>query len=252
MDLCFLYFIIQGLGSFLFLSCFYGRSLCRPSGNIEVVIDLSLSLKISLFPFHFWIFKILEVANMFQFWILIGIQKLPILFLLYTLFNDFLYLIMIIRMRIGSFLMVKCLSLSFLLASSSIYRVFWGLFIFLSSCERFVAYYFMYVFFLYVILSYQGDTIRSIYFVSFLFFIGLPPLRLFFFKLLISFWGVWILTPLEWLIFWIRGFLAIVGYFTIFFKDFFFKNFLYLKHKKQINLICLFQSVFLLFSFFLI
>nr|YP_009228545.1 NADH dehydrogenase subunit 2 [Phyllocoptes taishanensis]ALK03808.1 NADH dehydrogenase subunit 2 [Phyllocoptes taishanensis] len=224
------YFLMQSLGSIGFLTSFLFLSYDDVSTQIFSV--LSLMLKLGLPPFHFWMFKLSVHINKFSLAVLLTLQKAPLVVFLFFFYSGMMTGLSSVFLVLGSLMMIGSRSLIFLLVSSSIYLTGWLLVIFSKFFWGFMIFYFLY--FLMVVLLFQGSescywmyNLNSKLFISFLFFLGLPPMPMFFFKFYAfdAIMANFTLGLLVALVF--SSFVALMGYFKFFFSSFTNKNFLY-------------------------
>nr|ANI87266.1 NADH dehydrogenase subunit 2 [Metopaulias depressus] len=122
------YFLIQALGSALFISSGF-ISLLFPIISY-VFIFLALLLKLASAPFHFWFPQIMEGLNWPQIFLLSTIQKLtPMILLSYLLINNILIKMMIIFSILSAMTSalggLNLLSLRKIIAFSSINHMSW-------------------------------------------------------------------------------------------------------------------------------
>lgn len=118
------YFIIQSVGSFIILSSCCRETVVRINLEKESFL-LAILIKIGLFPFHTWIFKIRENIKELDFVLLLTLQKIPILILLRNLKRMTSFVIILTRIAIGSCIIWKRKSIKEILVSSSIYSTIW-------------------------------------------------------------------------------------------------------------------------------
>lgn len=247
----FYYFLIQSTGSFLFLlaslsSDGYYKIL------VEILLLISISIKIGLFPFHSWVFYLSDYMPWFRFTFLLTLQKLPsfILFFNINLANCFIFLTL--NIMAGRFLLLFSNSIKELIISSSIFNQLWMHVIFILTPICFFIFFFNYVAISFYFL--KNKTRIDISFVIrkrdvilssvFMFIVGIPPLRFFFFKtyifsLLSSQLNLILITFLR-----ILTIIAIFSYFKFFYLGFTKTNLIY-KFKW-------FNSFFIIFFFFFI
>lgn len=96
------YFLVQGFGSSLLILSFFFR---RMRSIYEVIIFLSLGIKLGVVPLHYWVFEFINGLRWGDLFLFLGIQKInPILLITYLLRDkvfQFLVLIIVIRRVVG-------------------------------------------------------------------------------------------------------------------------------------------------------
>ena len=116
------YLIVQTIGSILFLMGLVFTDFFKFLDlDNNFLILFSLILKLGLFPFHQWVYRISAYISTFTFLILLTIQKVPLLFVIFSFNIDILILIAVFNLLFGSFFIIKSYSIKELLVSSSIY-----------------------------------------------------------------------------------------------------------------------------------
>lgn len=248
------YFFIQSLGSLILILCsFVSNSMGVYS--LTTFIILSIIFKSGIIPFHSWMFKISPNLDNYTFLLLLVIQKIPFIFFIGFNLDSIFIFFLLLNILIGSFYLLKRgKSYINLLVSSSIYRVFWIVSFLL---YRFYLFFFFFSFYtihsLFIIKSLSDfftfklkDNLNLI--ISGLFFIGLPPFRIFFSKFMLGFQifsGFSLTTSL---IIWSGTFLRIVGYFKFFSSFYFVFPFLFSSSfKRPMNYLPIFLFTFLFF-----
>lgn len=241
------YFVIQSSSSILFLRNFsfldWGSIF-----NIEHIFLVSIILKIGLFPLFFWVFTLRGRMGLIRLFILLTFQKIPLFPALFILNSFRLELILFFSFLRGSILLLFRKNFLFICISSSItYRLILYFF-FVFSFKLFLGFFFLYRLFLRILLRLlkNGEPLNlSLLFWCFCFFLGLPPIGLFFFKLVLSQELFHYFGSLEVISFWLFTFLGLVGYLKFFYSSFYRVDLLYHKIIYSVK-----RSLFLLFSFF--
>lgn len=210
-DQLFYYFSIQSMGSFIFLLSINFNQYFY-SINFNILIIIAISLKVGLFPFHFWIFKLKNYLNFFILFILLTFQKLPLIILIFNLNFEFTIYILLINIIFGSILNFRRKNLFDLLISSSIYNIIWFFFLFLISPIIFFYFLLNYFIYTYNLLEFKNLSNNIVLFFSLIFLLRLPPVIIFFFKVftlinLLTFFNLNLI-----LIMWLFSFLRIIGY----------------------------------------
>lgn len=240
--ICVYYFLIQRLGSIIFLYCFNFDSFSQEF--ISLIFLVSVCLKIGVFPCHFWVFKLSFYIRNLSFFLLLTFQKLPLMVLIFNwTFSPMIFLVLLFNLLVGSLFIFQSNSTVEILLSSSLYNFFW---FFLSSFLGLLFFFLLflrYSFFLYnickekLIFSFlESSFFQKINYVfSFIFIFRMPPIRIFFFKfyilnILLDRFSISFL-----LLIWLAAFTATIGYFKIFFsKIFYFQN-IYQETKYSLN-----------------
>jgi len=182
------YFLIQSVSSFLILISYYIRH--------SLFITVSLLLKLSMFPFIYWFINVSYSLPNLLFFLVSTFQKLPIFLIIKLFFLSFnaslVWVSIIIRTLISGSLMLMLSDFRIVLVSSSIARNSWFFIAHYSPVYYFLAYFLVYSFSFYVLLSSIGSFVKPLSSFKTLFFTlvnlsGLPPFPLFFFKLLVIF-----------------------------------------------------------------
>nr|YP_009228532.1 NADH dehydrogenase subunit 2 [Epitrimerus sabinae]ALK03795.1 NADH dehydrogenase subunit 2 [Epitrimerus sabinae] len=221
------YFIIQSFGSILFLVSFSMGDSILFSIN-EGILVTSLLIKLALYPTSFWVYLMSNKLNYFCFWLLLSIQKLPLMIYLFSLDSNMVLFVLSLNVVMGCAYLIVSLDFRQVLISSSIYFTFWFFLSYGVSFSFYLLFYFIYtiMFSLFLfsykdpnrILNISSDSIMVFLFILFL--LGLPPMPLFFMKLwscdlFLLAWGV----PFFLFIFFFT-FLSLIGYFKFFFWAF--------------------------------
>lgn len=223
-NMCLFYLMIQGLGSFLYLfSCYFVRNLELETLN-NIIVALALSLKIGLFPFHYWFFKLVKSTGSSGFFLLISMQKIPLLLLLFHLNEGCLFIFLFINILRGCIILFNSVRVEDMLISSSIYIVVWIIFTYKLDLSVFLIFFLNYSLLIYLYrvdilhLKYLPSSFKSIFpIVLLLFLMGLPPLRFFFFKYTIIFNLIHFYSVTLIVLIWALGFFSLIGYTRIIF-----------------------------------
>lgn len=252
LDYCLFYFLIQRFCSlgFLYRSYFLGIGL-ELLGNI--LSCLFLIFKSSLFPFQFWMFKIRNYLRNLLYWALLSLQKIPVFIIIFFFNFPFLSEFFVICSIFGSTYIFICYNLREVLICSSIFSSFW---FFFSSILRINFFLFLlapYTAFLLVLilairnLSYKIFS-KIFLFISFLFTLGLPPIRLFFFKFFVVEFFLFNFGLLELLILWLSSFFCLFGYIKFFYKFIRTPSRIFnSKHRNNVSLLCVILISFRIF-----
>nr|QVL27758.1 NADH dehydrogenase subunit 2 [Monopis longella] len=147
------YFLVQSIASmnflFMIIMNMINFKLFMVDNFSSMFINSSLTLKMGAAPFHFWFPKVMESLSWINCFILMTWQKITPLVLLSYYYNlKFLIFIMILSVIIGSVMGFNQLSLSLILAYSSINHLGWMIFAIIISDSIWNIYFFMYSFLL--------------------------------------------------------------------------------------------------------
>lgn len=114
------YFVIQSLGSVVLISSSF-LSENFSINSIQILINLSLLLKLGAAPLHFWLPVIIENLNKYQLTFLLTWQKLAPLYLLFSLSLIHINMLFILtRLILGAAGSINELRIFMLLTYSSI------------------------------------------------------------------------------------------------------------------------------------
>lgn len=252
------YFILQSLGRLIFLLRINSKDLGFLLG--DWIFIFSIFLKIGLFPFFFWVYKLGECSGYIITFFILTFQKIPLFIILFFNFRNNILFLIFFSFIFGSFMIYFSFNYLFLFISSSISSSFWVYLIFLDNFYLFSIFFLIYTFSLFLfffflesrnfsLLSYGEFLLLT---VIFIFLVGLPPMRLFFFKFNISFFFGLGLGSLELLLFWFLRLVSLFGYTKFFFSYFVMNEILYLKNEFWISKISFFYFNLIFFLCFLI
>lgn len=204
-NICLFYFLIQSLGSFLFL---YGVLL----DDVFKIIyaTTGLTLKLGLFPLYFWVYKISISLTSFNFTILITYQKLFGLYYLFMFFYSYVIIdyLIVSNAIVGCYLIYISKNLKEILISSSIYNSLFFILLYHMNFEILVIFVICYFSFLFLLVRMKLCD-RLYYYITFIVFLcRFPPLRPFFIKIfLLSNWFTLMRFSCS-VIFWFATFLS--------------------------------------------
>nr|YP_010481461.1 NADH dehydrogenase subunit 2 [Apatura iris]QVX31417.1 NADH dehydrogenase subunit 2 [Apatura iris] len=200
------YFLTQSIASinFLFsiLLSMMTLKIFIMNDLISILINSSMLMKMGSFPFHFWFPNIVEGLSWMNFFILMTWQKITPMILLSYYFNvNFLFIMMIFNVMIGTIGSFNQTSLRKLMAFSSINNLGWMLLALMISENLWMTYFFFYSFFMLILcflfyimnIFYMNQlfnfnlnfSIKISIMINFLSLGGLPPFLGFFPKWLI-------------------------------------------------------------------
>nr|YP_009139646.1 NADH dehydrogenase subunit 2 [Euripus nyctelius]AKG26368.1 NADH dehydrogenase subunit 2 [Euripus nyctelius] len=147
------YFLVQSIASINFLFSILLKMLVLKNfitdNLISILINSSLLMKMGSFPFHFWFPNIMEGLSWLNCFILMTWQKITPMILISYYFNmNFLIMVMIINVMIGSIGSFNQISLRKLMAFSSINNLGWMLLSLMISSNLWLLYFIFYSFFI--------------------------------------------------------------------------------------------------------
>lgn len=247
------YFLIQSRASILFLSnfCFgeWGSIF-----NVDMIFLISMILKIGLFPLFFWVYRIRGSLRFTGLFLLLTSQKIPLLLGLFSCRSTITFYILSFSLFSGSLILFFRVDFVSMLISSSISYRFIMYLLFCYSPLLFITFFFIYRGFVFLSLSsfFERSLVsHKFLFIFFSFFIGLPPLRLFFYKYIFSCELTLLTGSSEMLMFWAFRLVSLVGYLKFFYFSFYERVPLYLKNEFCFKTRFLIYSVFSFFLLFL-
>lgn len=183
-DYMFYYFLIQNIISMIFLIVairdpFRGNFVFHRSSVLTILI----LMKIGIYPFSFWVYKISRKMNRYSFIILMTFQKIPIFPLIEVISREIILYILILNIFIGSIFIMVRNNLIYLIIRSSIYRFLWIYIFFINSVEISLCYYFIYTIILILALKKEFKSRKLLRLMVLLMFrLNNPPLGSFFLK----------------------------------------------------------------------
>lgn len=253
-DLILFYFIVQSLSSIFILRNFFfcGDFFIFNYGNIFL---LAILIKLGIFPFFYWVFKLARFINSCSLPLLLGFQKIPFFMVLFSMENSILMVLISMSLLSGSLMIIWSNTFVNILVCSSISYRFWTFYLYGIRAYLFIFFFSIYSLLLYLMYhSYLENTESraSKWFVIFLymFFLGLTPLSLFFFKILVVQFVFTRMGISEILRFWVLSFLGLFGYMKFSFKSFFSSVTVYSNIFKSIFLKALFYFARIIFFLF--
>ena len=188
-----LYFLLQTISSFSIL-LFY----LYP---IPLMFSLFLTMKLSMFPFHFWFLNICYRFPNFVLYLASSFHKIPIFFILLLFLPPlritFIIVSTILTVLISGFMIIRSIDFRGILVSSSVGNNSWFLIRSILDIFSFCLFFLTYSFFLYLVFSELSVFTKPIvnapskpiynlfYYITFI--RGLPPFPVFFTKMFILF-----------------------------------------------------------------
>lgn len=161
------YFVISVLGSLLFLVC------CSGSFVSFFTLQLALTLKLGMAPFHFWVYKVISSLRVADLCFFLGPSKVGLLWLLVSIHSPSLLLVSA-SLFLGLSLLLLSSSLSMVLFASGATQLF---ILVLLGPSSFPLYYSIYLTALLGITWFSFNLISP--FFAFLGLGALPPLTMF-------------------------------------------------------------------------
>ena len=218
-----LYFVIQSIGSLLYLTWSSLRGYTRMEVRDNVSI-LALTLKSGLYPLQFWILTIIEFIRATGVTLILGPQKVPVYLIMFRLGGIFLLWLAKISFFWAAVKINLTRRWAKLMLWSSIYSMIWIIIIYQFRGAIYMVFFFIYTICLYMFckrfeIKGKGKEIQS-RFLIFSFFVGLPPLSIFFFKVCLMNFGLswWPRTTI--ILLWLGIFMASIAYTKIMMANF--------------------------------
>lgn len=251
----FLYFIVQSLASFIFVFLCAIEPLSLGALTYNFALTTTMFLKLGLFPFYFWVVEFCYFSDKIQVFLSLVVQKIPFLVFIFRASWNFCLILLFFSSFFSCLLLWGRASLVRLLVFSGIYTTLW---VYFSLFQRF--FFFFLLFFFYGGVTFlicrlvnfrSWELNRKALFFEFfllvLFFVGLPPLRFFFFKLFSSAIFLDAAGMVLFFLRWVLAFGAIIGYIKFFFKFFYLPK---LAGKQKNNFLVVYISSSFFFFFF--
>nr|SPP23355.1 NADH dehydrogenase subunit 2 [Byasa alcinous] len=200
------YFLTQSIASINFLFSIIFKLILMKNFEtnliFSIMINSSMLVKMGSAPFHFWFPNIIEGLSWFNCFILMSWQKIsPMILLSYYINNNFILLITIMNVIIGTMGGLNQTSLRKILTFSSINNLGWMLMSLMISDNLWMFYFFFYTFFISIVcftfnmfniffinqlfIVNMNYSIKFSLFINFLSLSGLPPFLGFFPKWII-------------------------------------------------------------------
>nr|QPM99863.1 NADH dehydrogenase subunit 2 [Haemaphysalis hystricis] len=137
------YFIMQSFSSIMFFmgSCMTMMNLILIN---EMLINISLMIKLAMIPFHFWLISISETLEYDSFMIILTIQKMIPLFILSNVKSDISFYISLMSILCSSFMIYNLKLFKKILVFSSISHLSWMIISMYSSSNFWISYMLIY------------------------------------------------------------------------------------------------------------
>lgn len=244
----FYYFILQSCVSILILMSLNLRKNSSFFLESSTFFDICFLFKIGLFPFYFWVIKIIKYLDWFGTFLLLGPQKIYFLFFIFFNLSKFWYLVLWINLFLGPTIIISSFRIRELLLGSSIRRTIILFFLFNSSVIIFVLFIIVYLFCVFLLLknSHFDSIFSSILFFSVsLVFLSSPFFPFFLLKFQMFIFAYKMLDLFEFFWFWLGLFACFMGYLCFFFFNFTWRYKFY-NFNAHVN----YMYIFLFFIFF--
>lgn len=187
--MCFRYLVSQSIGSIMFIT---GSILVRVQESFifQIYMIIGLLIKIGIFPFHRWVYNLCASLPIILVALLLTIQKIPVLLLLTYIKLEASYSIITLRSIFGSLFLIYRENIRELIVSSSLYFTFWVWVIFQLRSIWFMVIYILYAISTIIVLGASENIDKGLIesseklniVISIIFLVGIPPIRMFFFK----------------------------------------------------------------------
>lgn len=134
------YFLLQSIGSIFFI---FSISMSVDNDLIfSVLLCGGLCLKLGLFPFIDWSFKIVSYLPGLILIFFFTFQKLPLLIIIFSVIYNIIFFLSMTNFLVGRFLIFYFIEIKRFFTASSLTNVFWMVYIFLSSFWLFFFFFF--------------------------------------------------------------------------------------------------------------
>nr|WIL10306.1 NADH dehydrogenase subunit 2 [Nothopoda sp.] len=175
------YLVIQTMSSIILLTFIVMKdTMYMNMIEMNFITMFLLFFKMGIYPFSFWMYKLTSMNNM-TFFMMLVLQKFPLLILMELLNSEKTIMMLIMNMIIGSLNMMFSKNLKEVLISSSLYSMFW-IYMFINfSMTMFIMYYSLY-FMSMIMLLYKKKEKILYPIIFYLMSVGLPPMGTFFMK----------------------------------------------------------------------
>nr|UXX50289.1 NADH dehydrogenase subunit 2 [Haemaphysalis yeni] len=157
------YFIVQSFSSIMF---FMGSTMMSINYYLinEMLIVISLMIKLAMIPFHSWLILISETLEYNSFMIILSIQKMIPLIIINNMMNKIVYMISIISLIMSSIMIFNLKLFKKILVFSSISHLSWMIILMYSLSNFWVSYMMIYFLMIYSITKILKKTsINSIH-----------------------------------------------------------------------------------------
>uniref|UniRef100_A0AAT9FEU0 NADH-ubiquinone oxidoreductase chain 2 n=1 Tax=Haemaphysalis megaspinosa TaxID=1155002 RepID=A0AAT9FEU0_9ACAR len=137
------YFIVQSFSSILF---FMSSSMISMNYSyfMEILINISILIKLAMIPFHFWLISISEMLDYNSLLIILTIQKIIPLFILFKMKTEISLFISILSLVLSSVMIFNFKMLKKILIFSSISHLSWMIILMTISSNFWISYMIIY------------------------------------------------------------------------------------------------------------
>nr|UXX50250.1 NADH dehydrogenase subunit 2 [Haemaphysalis japonica] len=137
------YFIVQSFSSILF---FMSSSMISMNYSyfMEILINISILIKLAMIPFHFWLISISEMLDYNSLLIILTIQKIIPLFILFSMKTEISLFISILSLVLSSVMIFNFKMLKKILIFSSISHLSWMIILMTISSNFWISYMIIY------------------------------------------------------------------------------------------------------------
>lgn len=177
------YFIIQSLGSMVFLFTFIFENSIFNFSNLDILWLLMICLKRGIIPFHLWVYEISDNIESLILSLLITLHKIPMISFVFFNITDLVYIYFLIFSFIPIYLIFFSHRIKDFSISSSIYINIWFILSMSFNIYVFLIFSLVYFFFFYNFLN-LINKFNFILAICVVFIISLPPSAMFFLKVL--------------------------------------------------------------------
>lgn len=245
---CLYYFIIQSLGSIIFL---YFIRVDSTKNFATCFLLVAITLKLGLLPFQFWVVKLTGCITSFSLFFLLTLQKLPLIFFCFHLSRTFFIWILILNLLVGCLILYLSKTFDDLLVISRNTIFPWLIFSLTWSVYSFWIFFIKYSIFVYFLIKAKFNffhfisttSTKVIFLIVLIFMAGLPPLFFFFVKLMVISDILVFSSRFFFLILFVYySFISLLAYFNFFYFFIFGNKSLY-KNKKKFSFTEIFVTI---------
>nr|YP_010324924.1 NADH dehydrogenase subunit 2 [Haemaphysalis qinghaiensis]UNO54053.1 NADH dehydrogenase subunit 2 [Haemaphysalis qinghaiensis]UNO54066.1 NADH dehydrogenase subunit 2 [Haemaphysalis qinghaiensis] len=147
------YFITQSFSSILFFMS--ASMICMNySYFMEILINISILIKLAMIPFHFWLISISEMLDYNSFLIILTFQKIIPLFILFKMKTEISMFVSILSLMLSSIMIFNLKMFKKILIFSSISHLSWMIILMFISSNFWISYMIVYFLMINSILSF--------------------------------------------------------------------------------------------------
>lgn len=221
-DLSLFYFIVQSFGRMILVFCFFFSDF----SSIEFAQALmvrALCIKMGLWPVHWWFYKFRLISSTFILFLMLTIQKIPLYGMLLIRNQNLVIILFIFNMLMGLGYLFYSKGLFHAMISSSLYIRVWILLFFNMSISVYLFFFSFYRVLIFFVCTINesldflyNSSIKFILLTFSIFFLSLPPISIFFFKLSVLVCLITTFNLAVWFIVWVLSFGSLIAYLFIF------------------------------------